>query len=268
MILLAVLWLIVMIPGRCNRKKLEILKKYDYAHRGLHNRKEYVPENSMEAFRRAMDKGYGMELDVHLTADEKLAVIHDDSLKRTCGVNVPVREKTMEELKKFPLEGTKERIPEFREVLELVAGRVPLLIEIKTEKGNYQKLCETVCAALEDYSGLYCIESFDPRVVRWLWKNRPELVRGQLAEHFRRHGTMVNPIGDFLLHNLCANLLTRPDFISYQYLDRGSFGLRLCRRFYGVAEFDWTVKDPKVHRRIRGDGASVIFENYLPERYE
>lgn len=266
LVLLLLFWPISLVPGLAHRRQLAHLRRFDYAHRGLHDRRNGIPENSLAAFSRAANLGYGMELDVHLTADGRLAVMHDDGLKRTCGVDVQVHEKTMQELKGCRLEGTEERIPEFREVLELVDGRVPLIIEIKTVKGNVDAICTAVCRELEGYRGMYCVESFDPRVVRWLRKRRPDIVRGQLAEHFRRHGTMVNPVGDFLHHNLFANILTRPDFIAYQHKDRHSLSLRLCRKLYGVTEFNWTVKDKETHEKIRKDGGIVIFEDFLPEK--
>ncbi|MDY3919098.1 MAG: glycerophosphodiester phosphodiesterase family protein [Candidatus Limivivens sp.] len=266
LLFMLVFWLISMLPGRKHRTEMKELREYDYAHRGLHNIKKGIPENSIAAFQKAVEMGYGMELDLHLTRDGRLAVMHDDSLKRTCGVNAMVHEKTMAELKKYLLEGTQERVPEFQEVLKLVKGRTPLVVEIKTVKGNYREICRAVCRELDHYEGLYCIESFDPRVVLLLRRYRPDMVRGQLAEHFRRHGTMVNPIGDFLLHNLFSNVITRPDFISYQHLDRKTPSLRLCRKLYGVSEFNWTVKDQETHRKIREDGGIVIFEDFLPHR--
>ncbi|MDO5426112.1 MAG: glycerophosphodiester phosphodiesterase family protein [Eubacteriales bacterium] len=265
-LLILLFWPISLIPRLKRRPEMKELREYDYAHRGLHDKKAGIPENSFAAFQKAVDLGYGMELDLHLSRDGRLVVMHDDSLKRTCGVNAMVHEKSLEELKTYRLEGTNQRIPEFRQVLNLVAGRTPLVVEIKTVKGNYKEICTAVCKELAYYEGLYCIESFDPRVVLWLRKNRPDMVRGQLAEHFRRHGTMVNPIGDFLLHNLFSNVITRPDFISYQHLDRKTPSLRLCRKLYGVSEFNWTVKDQETHRKIREDGGIVIFEDFLPRR--
>ena len=259
------IWLFSMIPSLRKRPEMKELRKFDYAHRGLHDRANGIPENSLAAFARAADMGYGMELDLHRTLDGKLVVMHDDSLKRTCGADLMVHEKTLEELKEYRLEETRERIPTFGEVLALVNGRTPLVIELKTVKGDYRELCAAVCRELEGYQGCYCIESFDPRVLWWLRRNRPDMVRGQLTEHFRRHGTMVNPIGDFLMHNLFVNVLSRPDFIAYQHLDRKSLSLRLCRKLYGVAEFNWTVRDRLTHKKIREDGGIVIFENYLPK---
>ena len=163
-----------------------LLRLFRYAHRGYHD-KPRIPENSMAAFRRAIENGYGAELDVHLMRDGRLAVIHDASLKRTAGADVLVEDLTAEELKTYRLEGTDERIPLLEEVLELFQDRTPLIIELKAERGNHAALAEATCRMLDRYRVHYCIESFDPRCLIWLKKNRPEIVRGQLSEQFLRH---------------------------------------------------------------------------------
>ena len=101
-----------------------------YAHRGLHDGNHKVPENSLEAFRRAVDAGYGMELDVQHTRDDRLVVFHDANLKRVCGVDKNVRDLTYGELKRYPLPDGSV-IPLFSEVLELVGGRAPIIVEVK-----------------------------------------------------------------------------------------------------------------------------------------
>lgn len=254
------LWLLK--PARKDRISMAPFREYDYAHRGYHNITEGIPENSMKAFQRAVERGYGMEMDVHLTKDDKLVVVHDDNLKRLCGVDKCVADCTWEELASFQLLGTEERIPSLSEVLALVDGRTPLIIELKTEKGNYDKLCREACAMLDSYRGLWCMESFDPRTVRWLKQNRPDIIRGQLLEHFRRHGTMIHPAHDFLGRNLFSNFLTKPDFIAYQYKDRECLALRLVKKLYRVQEVSWTVKDRKTARRLKKEGCMIIFENY------
>ena len=131
--LLAALYFLLLIP-RFRSPDCGALMGYYYAHRGLHNLNEGVPENSMKAFRLAVEKGYGIELDVQLSADGIPVVFHDNTLARMCGVNRRVRELTLAELKALSLGGTKEQIPTFQEFLEMVDGRVPLIVEIKMEK--------------------------------------------------------------------------------------------------------------------------------------
>lgn len=144
LIILAVLLLLLLLllrPDPAARRKMERFSGRRYAHRGLHCAAEGVPENSLPAFRRAVEAGYGIELDLHLTTDGRLAVFHDDTLDRVCGVSGRVEEKSYEELRQLRLLGTEEYIPLFEEVLEIVAGRIPMIIEVKYQK-NYVALCE------------------------------------------------------------------------------------------------------------------------------
>ena len=220
-----------------------LLRLFRYAHRGYHD-KPRIPENSMAAFRRAIENGYGAELDVHLMKDGRLAVIHDASLKRTAGADVLVEDLTAEELKQYRLEGTDEQIPLLEEVLELFQDRTPLIIELKAERGNHAALAEATCRMLDRYRVHYCIESFDPRCLIWLKKNRPGIVRGQLSEQFLRHGETAGhgKATMWLLGNLFSNVAVRPDFIAYRFSDRDNLCLRWCRKFYHVQEVNWTIR--------------------------
>ena len=160
---LGLLWLLMIF---CKRKKstFSALGKYYYAHRGLHDAKNGVPENSLLAFRRAVEHGYGAELDVHLTKDGKLVVMHDESLRRTAGVDRRLCDMTAEELAACRLEGTDEPVPYLEEVLPIHEGKTPLVVEIKPYKGNHAELTKRTCELLDRFPQLiYCIESFDPR---------------------------------------------------------------------------------------------------------
>ena len=161
---------------------IQELLKHRYAHRGLHA-KPTIPENSMAAFARAVEAGYGIELDLHLTRDGKLAVIHDASLKRTCGVNLKIEDLTLAEARDYPLEESDERIPEFCDFLRLVDGKVPLVVELKAEGRNEKALTDAAMRALADYTGLYCVESFSPAVVDYLKKLIPRSCAGSSPGH-------------------------------------------------------------------------------------
>lgn len=255
----------LMLQCRRGHSAWGLLRLFRYAHRGYHD-KPRIPENSMAAFRRAIENGFGAELDVHLMRDGRLAVIHDASLKRTAGADVLVEDLTAEELKTYRLEGTDERIPLLEEVLELFQDRTPLIIELKAERGNHAALAEATCRMLDRYRVHYCIESFDPRCLMWLWANRPDVVRGQLSENFRRHGDAENLPGvvRWVLSNLLLNARTRPDFIAYRFEDRKSLSLRLCRGLYGAQEFSWTIRSKETMDAAERDGALVIFECFDP----
>lgn len=247
-------------------KKSDLIKKllkHRYAHRGFHD-KPKIPENSMAAFKRAMLEGFGIELDVHLTKDNKLAVIHDASLKRTCGVDFLIEEMTLEEAKRYHLEESEESIPAFEEVLKLVDGLVPLVVELKVEGGNEEALCRRTFEALDKYEGLYCVESFNPSAVMWLRKNRPEVVRGQLAGALKKGGFPMSPLADFLLKNLWVNILGKPDFVAYKFEDRDT---KAFKKYTG-AKFFWTIRSFDDLKKAEATGAAPIFEKFNPKEYE
>ena len=268
LIVLLVLFLLYILCLRCRRGKADWahLRKWRYAHRGFHDREKGIPENSLAAFKRAASNGFGAELDVHLMKDGKLAVIHDASLLRTAGADVYIEDLTAGELENYRLEGTEQRIPLLEEVLPLFVGRAPLIVELKAERGNAAALAEAACALLDKYHVTYCMESFDPRCLMWLWENRPDVVRGQLSENFARHGDGENLPGvvRWVLSNLLLNCRTRPDFIAYRFEDRKCLSLRLCRGIYRAQEFSWTIRSKADMAAAEQDGALVIFEQFNP----
>lgn len=261
-ILLALLFAFLT-KGRSGHKGLKKLRGWKYAHRGLHG--NGVPENSMMAFREALEHGYGIELDIHLLKDGNLAVIHDASLKRTAGIDVKIEDLVTEDLKNYCLESTQETIPTFREVLDLYAGKAPLIVELKSEQGNYAALARRACEMLSDYDGPYCMESFDPRCIRWLYKNRPDVIRGQLSENFLRnkHSKMPLLLKFAMTFNL-SNFLTKPDFIAYRYEDRKNLSITLCRKLWHMQGVTWTLRKKEDHDTAISDGWIPIFEGYLP----
>lgn len=273
MIILVVLLIIIILLElfslalQCRRghPNWKILRLFRYAHRGYHD-KPHIPENSMAAFRRAVENHYGAELDVHLMRDGNLAVIHDASLKRTAGADVLVEDLTAEELKRYRLEGTEEQIPLFSEVLELFEGKTPLIVELKAERGNYNELAQAACGLLDQYRVNYCMESFDPRCLMWLKKHRPEICRGQLSQAFIRHGSGSGQsrLVLFVLEHLLMNFLTHPDFIAYRYSDRDNLCLKWCRKVFKVQEFNWTIKTKEEMEASERAGNLVIFERFDP----
>lgn len=266
-LILIILCELSVLARRCRRghPAWALLRPWRYAHRGFHD-KPAVPENSMAAFRRAVDNFYGAELDVHLMADGNLAVIHDSSLRRTAGADVCIEDLTAADLAHYRLEGTDQRIPLFSEVLELFAGRTPLIVELKAERGNHQALTAAAVALLDKYNVTYCIESFDPRCLIWLKKHRPEIVRGQLSQQFLRHREDGNLslIARFLLGNLFFNIAAQPDFIAYRFSDRECAAVKLCRRVYRVQEVNWTITSRQEMAAAERAGNLVIFERFDP----
>lgn len=260
-ILLALLY-VLMLRGRTGHKDLPALQCWYYAHRGLHS--EGVPENSMAAFRTAKNAGYGIELDVHLMKDGTLAVIHDHSLLRTAGVDVQIEDLTQADLDVYYLEGTQERIPLFSEVLELYAGEAPLIVELKATAKNHAALCKTTCDMLAKYNGAYCVESFDPRCVAWLRKNRKEVIRGQLTENFFRSNSKLPGAVKFLMKYNFFNAATRPDFIAYRFADRKNISNFLCRKLWGLQGVTWTIRTKEDFDTAVAEDWIPIFENFEP----
>ncbi|MBP3674519.1 MAG: glycerophosphodiester phosphodiesterase [Oscillospiraceae bacterium] len=263
-IVIAVLLLfyILSVRGRTGHPGLKNLLGWSYAHRGLHDAER--PENSMAAFRAALDAGFGIELDIHLLKDGNLAVMHDSSLKRTTGCDGRIEDLTTPQLKDFSLGGTSETIPEFLQVLDLFAGKAPLIIELKVTDGNYAALTQTACAMMEGYKGPWCMESFDPRCIWWLKKHRPEVIRGQLTEdHFKSEGKLPCILKWALKHQV-FNFLTKPDFVAYKFEDRKTFSNTLVRKLWGVQGVSWTLRSKEDYDTAISEGWLPIFENFKP----
>lgn len=259
------LWCVLLLPRR-NQPGWNQLANIRYAHRGLHDVDRGVPENSLTAFRKAVNQGFGAELDVHLMADGNLAVIHDSNLKRVCGKSAIIEDLKLTDLIHYPLLGSGESIPLLGDVLALFEGRTPLIIELKAERGNAAALTEAVMALLRDWNGTYCIESFHPAVLLHLKKHYPYVLRGQLSQNFLRKGQAGNlswPVRA-LLTLLLTTFLTRPDFIAYNHTDRSCPSLRLMKRLYGVHEVGWTIRNKETLQMLEQEKVTPIFEKFLP----
>ncbi len=261
-VFLALLYILSTI-GRVGHEGLSDLRGWAFAHRGLHS--DGVPENSMLAFRRAKDAGYGIELDIHLLADGNLAVIHDSSLKRTTGCDGFIEDLSTQQLSQYYLEGTLQTIPPFQDVLNLFNGAAPLIVELKCERNNYALLCETACKMLEEYKGAYCLESFDPRCIYWLKKNRPDLIRGQLSEnYFLSKNSKLLWYLKIALSFQMLNFMTLPDFVSYRYRDRKHISNAVCRKLWGVQGVAWTIQNQRDYDKAIKEDWIPIFEGFLP----
>ena len=250
-------------PGIHKKTKWQHLTGWDYAHRGLYDNEHGIPENSMAAFRRAVDKGYGIELDVHLTADNQLVVFHDDTLTRMCGMNKKISSFLYSDLMQLRLLGTEEGIPLFKDVLELIDGKVPLIIELKVDGSNQNLLCPLVWQLLSRYKGDYCIESFHPFVLQWFKRHEPQVVRGQLSCNFFKE----NPHCDivlFLMSNLMTNFFTHPDFIAYKYLDLDNPAVIYNRKLFHIMTVVWTIPGKPTYDRFKNKVDVMIYEGFEP----
>lgn len=263
-ILLSVVVLYIL-STRCRRGHpgLSGLQGWSYAHRGLHG--NGVPENSLQAFSDAVNAGYGSELDVHLLADNNLAVIHDSLLKRTTGAEGKIEDLCAEQLGEYYLEGTNQTIPLLSQVLEIYSGKAPLIVELKPVDNNIDTLCRRTCDLLDKYDGVFCVESFDPRCVRWFTLNRPDIVRGQLTENFFRTSNSKLPgIIKFIMKAQMLNFLTRPDFVAYRFSDRKNISNYICRNIWGAQGVTWTLKSIEEYVAAENENWIPIFEDFSP----
>ncbi len=254
-IVLLLVYLLIFVRPRARKPQNEALL-CDYAHRGLHG--GGVPENSLEAFELACKNGYGIELDVQLSRDGTVMVFHDYTLIRMTGVDKKLCELDAEELRALSLNGTEQRIPTFAEVLELVDGRVPILVELKGENLD-TALCPKVADHLREYKGDYCIESFNPLLIKEMKKYLPDSYRGLLYTNVcrdKKKKTLLN----IVISGMMLNFLARPDFIAYNKLDRDSFFVKLTTRFYHAPKFVWTVKNDEELSKAHTLGECPIFE--------
>ena len=262
---LFLLYLFLISPGFGRRPQMKELFKVNYAHRGLHKLEAGIPENSLAAFAAAADAGFGMELDVQITKDGGLVVFHDYNLSRICGVDGEIKDMTVSELMLLPLCGTSECIPSFNEVLSLVNGKAPLVIEIKGESMD-TAVCQKVHAALEGYKGAYVIESFNPIYLRWWRENAPQVLRGQLSANLLKED--VNGFSDrlkkWVIKNLLTNFYTRPDFIAYDWRDEKGLSFRLCRDLFKAPTAFWTVDKEETFQKLRLKCDTMIFEGFIP----
>lgn len=265
LLLLVLLYFSAIMPRVLGRKDFSPFDGRYYAHRGLHSNPDKVPENSLSAFKLAVEQNYGIEMDVQLSKDDIPVVFHDFTLKRVCRMNKKVRELTYEELKKLHLNQSNEIIPTLEEVLAMVNGKVPLIIEFKVQYLD-TSVCDITAPMLEKYKGSYCIESFNPLVLFWYRRKRPQIVRGQLASNLIKDKEVGSRTLFFVLQNLLLNFITKPDFISFNYKYRKMLSFSLCKHLYRTPTFAWTIRSQKSLEESRGSFDYFIFDHFIPEK--
>lgn len=271
-LVLVLIYLLCIMPRMIGRPDYKPFRNVLYAHRGLHDNESDAPENSMAAFRKAVEGGYGMELDVQLTKDQVPVIFHDFTLERMARTadGAPAKGKvsdyTYEELQQFTLGKSGEKIPTFKELLEMVEGRVPLIVEYKIPGVANVKVCQLCNEMLKGYKGLYCIESFNPFAVLWYRRNNPKVIRGQLSDSYIKEKQTGYPkVLFFILHHLMLNFLTKPDFIAYNHFYYKDVSRRLCRYLYGGLAVAYTIKSRQQLEDRSGDFDMFIFDSFIPK---
>lgn len=239
------------------------------AHRGLHG--NGVAENSMSAYKKAIEKGLNIEIDVHLTKDKNIAVFHDPTLTRVCGEDILIKDLTTAELKQHKLDGTKDTIPTLDELLELIDGKVGLLIEIKSKLSeDPSELCTTLVEKLKNYKGNYAIQSFSPKAVKWFRINKPCVIRGWLATNyeqskFKKHIKFFLRIGNKLFSKRFVRQCD-VDFVAYNILSLPNRTIAKIRK-KGMTFLTWTVKTDDHLKLAKQHADSIIFENLEEDKY-
>ncbi len=233
------------------------------AHRGLHALRDHVPENSLKAFARAARRRFAIELDVHLSADGVVMVFHDETLDRLTHATGRLDAVNADALSALRLGGTDERIPALKQVLDLVAGKVGILVELKTENAKDDRLERQVARLLSQYRGPVAVQSFNPRTVAWFADHFSCVPRGQLSMDFRRGTGRMSLSHRRRLTAMSALERTRADFIGYHVQAMPNFSLATWRKL-GVPVLAWTVRNLRQFKRAQLFADNIIFEGDYP----
>ncbi len=235
------------------------------AHRGLHDRAHGIIENTASAFDAARQAGFGIECDVQLSADGEAMVFHDFFLDRLTEAKGPVDRLTADALMRVPLKGTRDRILRLGELFDLVAGEVPLLIEIKSDFSGDTRLVRRVAELTLAYRGPAALMSFDPAVLVVLKESAPEIPRGIVAE-YALDGEEWHALTDaqrrrlrFLLHWP----QTRFQFVNYAVRDLDQLPARIAHAV-GLPLLAWTVRTRNERSKAIWRGAQLVFEGFIP----
>ncbi len=261
LVILFCTYLLLIKPGK-RREGMEKYKGVRFAHRGLHS--ATVPENSLTAFRLAVEAGYGIEFDVHAAKDGTPMVFHDGTLNRMVGIDGRICDFTAEELGNMRLLDTDEKIPTLREVLDVVDGKIPLLVELKQNEGEVG-VAKAAAEILREYRGDFIVESFNPVTLKEFAEEMPEVLRGILSMHFTREKKHRN-IKHFLTESLIFNRVCSPDFIAYNHVDADFLPFVLAKKIWDAPTVAWTTRSLDDEALAWENGFdAVIFENYIPE---
>lgn len=259
------IYLILIMPRRIDKSYFAKLTGRYYAHRGLFENKGDSPENSLSAFKLAVENDYGIELDVQLTRDNIPIVFHDYDLKRVCAIDKKISDCNYEELKAFKLFDSKQNIPSLQEVLKLVGGQVPLIIELKGEVME-DSICSTVNLLLAKYKGIYIIESFNPYLLRWYKKNRPDIIRGQLSARINRKDTPIkDKLQNFALENFLLNFVSKPHFIAFDHRHTNMLSFNLLNKIYNPFMIAYTIQSQESLDENKDKFDLFIFDGFIPK---
>lgn len=231
------------------------------AHRGLWG--DNIIENSITAYKNAVDKNYPIEIDLYLTKDGRLVSFHDNTLKRMTGADGNIYDKTLNELNSLYLldekgNKTSEKIPTFDQVLAIAENKVPLLIEIKNQPDS--SVVDKVVERLKNYKGEFALQSFNPLYILRVKKLAPNFIRGVLGT---ADANDKSKFKNFIVKTMPLNFLIKPDFISYEY----KFIPKFAKKTKKTSLISWTLTNREAEEKVSPYVDNVIFENYTPNKY-
>ena len=232
------------------------------AHKGLHSNDSSIPENSIPAFQKAIEHKLPIELDIQLTQDNNIIVFHDYNLQRICGLNKLVKKCTLAEIKELNLLNSDYKIALLSEVIDLVQGKVPILIDIKN-RNKAGKLEKLLVQELENYRGDIAIQSFNPFSIRWFAKNAPHIIRGQL--HFKVRNQIIDKIIRYTFIEKIFNFISQPDFTSFRIVDIDNKNKMKRIKNQKTPTILCTVKSSEDYSKLKDVCDNVIFENFIPD---
>lgn len=218
-----------------------------FAHRGVHNNLD-VPENSIKAFKLALKNNLNIELDIQLSKDNILVVFHDENLKRMTNVDKKLNELTYSEIKKLRLLETNQTIPTLKEVLNIINGKVILDIEIKNTN-KIDLLCKKLVTELENYNHTFFIKSFNPKIVRWFRKNKPDYIRGLLIKD-----NLYNKFIGKVIIKYC-----KPNFLAVSKKFINNNGIKSNWKKYNI--LIWTISNKKEITKYTNITSNYICNN-------
>ena len=242
---------------------MKMLLKTPIAHRGLHG--NGIPENSLAAFEAAVKAGFAIETDVHFTKDKQLVLFHDDTLLRMTGNPKKIADCTLNELSSLRLNGTEEYVPRLFELLKLVDGKVPILLEIKNQpSANTREFLRAIATAFDGYTGEYAVQSFQPAYVRGYKKLRPFIPCGLLTDSNPSLESFAPPfrhLKRYVVSHMSLNFTMKLDFLSFEF----HAPTKKMQRFKG-AKFAWTIRSESDEALARRYADNIIFEKFIPQR--
>lgn len=244
---------------------MDWLVRRPIAHRGLHDERTGVLENTGSAFAAAIERNYAIECDVQLTADGEAVVFHDETLDRVTKGSGLLLTKSLLDLRSVPYKASSDRIQTLPELLAQVAGRVPLVVEIKSHWDGSAILTERVVDCVNGYDGPLALMSFDPEILRVLAMQAPHLTRGIVAD--RVHDPYYEALSVQRRRDLrtFAHLgETKPHFVSFDYMGLPFAPVQNIRA-QGFPVITWTIKSESAASKARRYSDQITFEQYLPE---